>query len=79
MLILKNDQDFETNLFLIFHILEILKIGEKEYLNSVVGMQLNGDYAAAYMGNQLQLHTVSNIIYHKIPLFFFIKKTFFLC
>lgn len=41
-----------------FYFKEIFKIGEKEYLNSVVGMQLNGEYVAAYMGNQLQLHSV---------------------
>jgi hypothetical protein len=40
---------------------EIFKIGEKEYLNSVIGMQLNGEYVAAYMGNQLQLHSVISI------------------
>ena len=43
---------------MMFYFKEIFKIGEKEYLNSVVGMQLNGEYVAAYMGNQLQLHSV---------------------
>ena len=35
------------------------KIGEKEYLNTVTELKLNGIYAAALMGNQLQLHSVS--------------------
>ena len=38
---------------------ELIKMGEKEYLNSVIGMQLSGDYVAAFMGAQLQLHSVS--------------------
>ena len=38
---------------------EIYKISDKEYLNTVTAMQLNGDYVAAFMGNQLQLHAVS--------------------
>jgi hypothetical protein len=43
---------------LLFFLKEISKIGEKEYLNSVIGMQLSNEYAAAFMGNQLQLHSV---------------------
>ena len=43
-----------------FYFKEIFKIGEKEYLNSVTAMQLNGEYVAAYMGSQLQLHAVCN-------------------
>lgn len=48
--------------FIFFKNIEITKIGEKEYLNSVISMQLNGEYVAAYMGSQLQLHSVLIII-----------------
>jgi hypothetical protein len=37
----------------------MVKICEKEYLNSLISMQLNGEYVAAYMGVQLQLHSVN--------------------
>jgi hypothetical protein len=58
-IVLKNSQiKFYFLICLFILIVEITKIGEKEYLNSVIGMQLNGEYVAAYMGSQLQLHSV---------------------
>lgn len=46
----------------LFRFQEIIKIGEKEYLNSVVGMQLNSEYVAAHMGNQIQLHSLGESV-----------------
>lgn len=45
-----------------FFSIEIQRIGEKEYLNSITELQLNDDYVAVLMGNQLQLHSVIILI-----------------